>query len=100
MFSNIDVATFQEKMTEEGVVILDVRTAVEKEEGDVPGSVLIDFMDPEFYSAIEDLDKSKTYLIFCRSGNRSQRACMAMGDEGFEKLYNLEGGIMAWNAAQ
>lgn len=99
MFSNIDVATFKEKMKEPDTVIMDVRTEAEKAEGDIPGSILINAMDPEFYTAIDELAKDKTYLIFCRSGNRSGQACMAMADEGFEKLFNLEGGIKAWNAA-
>lgn len=80
-------------------VILDVRTETEKVEGDIPGSILIDAMDADFYTSIDELDKSKTFLVFCRSGNRSSQACLAMNDEGFESLFNLEGGIKAWNAA-
>jgi len=99
MFTNIDVPTFKEKMEAPNTVILDVRTETEKVEGDIPGSILIDAMDPEFYTSIDELDKSKTYLVFCRSGSRSQQACMAMGDDGFKSLFNLEGGIKAWNAA-
>jgi rhodanese-related sulfurtransferase len=45
---------------------------------------------------IKNLPKDKTYLIYCRSGNRSAQACEIMGEEGFENVKNLSGGIMRW----
>ncbi len=42
-------------------------------------------------------DKEATIIMQCRSGARSMRACMALQGEGFENLFNLEGGILAWN---
>jgi len=97
-FQNIDVPTFQQKMeANPESIILDVRTEVEKEEGDIEGSILINIMSPDFYTEIEDLDKTKPCLVFCRSGNRSARACMILSENGFQELYNLEGGIQAWN---
>lgn len=100
MFENINAERFEELIKNLGdkAVILDVRTPAELAEGSVEGHIMLNFNSPEFYSEIEELDKEKTYLIYCRSGNRSMHACMAMADEGFEKLCNLVGGIQAWNA--
>jgi rhodanese-related sulfurtransferase len=98
-FENISVEKFSELMKEENHVILDVRSPQELAEGSVPGHEMINFFDSNFPEQVEKLDKSKTYLIYCRSGNRSGQACAMMANMGFGKLYNLEGGIGAWNAA-
>ncbi len=98
-FQNIEVDEFKVKMKEENTVVLDVRTTPELAEGAVPESKMINFMEPDFAEKIEALDKDKTYLVYCRSGNRSARACEQMAGMGFAKLYNLLGGIHAWNDA-
>lgn len=99
MFENINATKFEELMKNlENVVVLDVRSQAELEEGSIEGHLMINYNSPDFFGEMEELDKEKTYLVYCRSGNRSMRACMDMSDEGFEKLYNLEGGIQAWNA--
>jgi rhodanese-related sulfurtransferase len=56
-------------------------------------------MDPSFPGKIAELDKTKSYYIYCRSGNRSGQVCNYMSGLGFGNLYNLQGGIMAWNYA-
>lgn len=99
-FENIPVAKFSELMKEDDHVILDVRSPQELAEGSIPGHEMINFFDDDFAEKVEKLDKSKSYLIYCRSGNRSGKACGMMSSMGFGKLYNLEGGIGAWNAAQ
>lgn len=100
-FKNIDVAAFKGKIAQETeTVILDVRSQAELADGSVPNHILIDIMQPDFSSKIAQLDKNKTYLVYCRSGNRSGKACSLMAQMGFQSLYNLEGGIMAWNNAQ
>lgn len=76
-------------------VLLDVRTAAEFKSGTLPGAVNLDFMSPSFKSNIARLDKSKTYFVFCRSGNRSGQACKLMYQTGFD-VRNLLGGIGAW----
>lgn len=78
-------------------VILDVRTAEEMEEGYIPNAIHIDiYLGQEFLDGLEDLDKSKNYYVYCRSGNRSQQACALMNHNGFDNAYNLEGGIIEW----
>jgi rhodanese-related sulfurtransferase len=97
MVKNIEVSEFKELMTQENAVIIDVRSLSEKAEGDIPGCVTIDIYGPNFANEIEKLDKDKTYLMFCRSGGRSGSACGFMDSKGFTNVYNLNGGIMAWN---
>ncbi len=80
-------------------VVLDVRTKKEYSEGHIPGSVLIDFNSDDFEQQVKKLDKNKTYLVHCAAGGRSARACKKMEQLGFKKLYNLEGGMGAWEKA-
>ncbi len=99
-YQDINVEEFQELMQEEEAVIIDVRTPEEEVEGVIPNARLINIMEPSFPEKIDQLDSDKTYLVFCRSGGRSATACKYMSSKGFTKLYNLQGGIQAWNAKQ
>lgn len=98
-FQNVDAASLQ-KMTQEdpNVVVLDVRTAQEVANGAIPGSVHIDISRPDFLTKVNQLDKTKSYVVYCHSGRRSVNACNMMANEGFQQLYNLKGGILSWNA--
>lgn len=80
-------------------VVLDVRTKKEYREGHIPGSVLIDFNADDFEQQVAKLDKRKTYLVHCAAGGRSARASKKLDQLGFQKLYNLEGGMGAWEKA-
>lgn len=80
----------------EDAVLLDVRTAAEIEDASIDGHIAIDIQQPGFTEKVAGLDKSKTYFIYCRSGNRSGQACRYMATQGFDKLYNLKGGMIAW----
>lgn len=78
-----------------GAVMLDVRTPMEFTSGNIPGARNLDMMGYEFEDELGKLDKSKTYFVYCRSGNRSAQACAIMSEMGL-KTYNLAGGISAW----
>ena len=80
-------------------VVLDVRTKEEYQKGHIPGSVMIDFTGENFEQQVAKLDKNKTYLVHCASGGRSARACKKLEQLGFQKLYNLEGGMNGWEKA-
>lgn len=96
-FKNIRAEEFKNiKAKNPEAVILDVRTAGEVKDGKIPGASLLNLMDRQFSEKIDKLDKEKTYLVYCRSGNRSGQACAIMADKGFKKVYNLEGGINYW----
>ncbi len=96
---NLGVAEFQAKTQEADVVILDVRTKSEFNEGHIANSINIDFQSDTFLNEILKLDKSKTYAVYCRSGNRSGKAVATMSNEQFISLYNLNGGVIDWAGA-
>ena len=84
-------AELQEQTSES--VILDVRTAEEFESGYIKGALNMDIRGgADFLASIESLDKSKSYFVYCRSGARSGQACQM----GFSAVYNLDGGVLAW----
>jgi rhodanese-related sulfurtransferase len=95
-YQDIDVAAFKQKMQEQNTVLLDVRTPEEIAQGKIEGAAELDFRSPDFEAEVDKLDKNKTYLIYCRSGNRSGQTCKMMAEKGFTSLYNLDGGILAW----
>lgn len=78
-------------------IILDVRTADEVEEIAIPNAINIDiYLGQGFLDAVEQLDKSKSYYIYCKAGGRSNQACLLMKSLGFENVNNLLGGITEW----
>lgn len=77
-------------------VILDIRTPEEVAEGRVPGAQNIDFYAADFKSQIESLDPDATYIVYCRSGNRTSQARPIFEDLGFADVTLVDGGIVAW----
>ena len=77
-------------------VLLDVRTPEEEREGLIDNSLRLNIMEPSFPAKVMDLDKLKTYYVYCRSGGRSASACQFMEKQGFDAI-NVSGGILAWN---
>jgi len=96
---DLSVSEFSSKVTEAGVITLDVRTPGEFNEGHIEGALSVDFQSGNFENEIASLDKSKTYAVYCRSGNRSGQAVKVMSDAGFTDLYNLDGGVIDWASA-
>lgn len=82
-----------------GTVILDVRTPAEFSSGHLATAVNIDVESTDFATSIADLNKTKNYAVYCRSGNRSKVAMTAMQQAGFSAVFDLAGGITAWKAA-
>lgn len=80
-------------------VLMDVRTPQEVAQGKISGSVNLDFNSSHFKQTIHQLDKDQTYFVYCRSGRRSAAACEALQAQGINNVVNLEGGILAWEAA-
>ncbi len=79
--------------------IIDVRTPEEFAQGHLENAVNIDFYSAAFSDEIGALDKNRTYLIYCRSGARSSQALGLMAVLHFAEVYNISGGITAWQAA-
>jgi rhodanese-related sulfurtransferase len=98
LVENLDAKTFEAKLAgDKNAVLLDVRTPMEHQMVRIPDSILIDINSPMFMEEIDKLDKTKSYYVYCRSGNRSFHAGNYMLKAGFEKVFNLEPGIIGWN---
>ncbi|GMQ23449.1 hypothetical protein Aoki45_01310 [Algoriphagus sp. oki45] len=95
-YEDIPAGPFHDLMLQPDTIILDVRTAGEFAGGKIRGARNLDIMSRDFVNQIKNLPKDKTYLVYCRSGNRSGQACGIMADMGFKNLKNLAGGIMRW----
>lgn len=80
----------------EDIQVVDVRTKEEHNEGYIENSQNIDFNSPTFEDDITKLDKSKPVLLYCNSGKRSAKCSKKLIEAGFEKVYELEGGITKW----
>lgn len=80
------------------LTIIDVRTPAEFSDGHLADAVNLDVSGGEFEQLIASLDHSATYVVYCRSGNRSAAAAKIMADAGFTSVFDL-GGITAWKDA-
>jgi len=80
----------------DGLVVLDIRTPEEFAAGRLADSVNIDFYAADFAARIEALDRDTPYVVYCRTGNRSESAAALMRDLGFDEVYEIEGGIVSW----
>ena len=78
------------------LVILDVRTPEEFAEGHLSGAVNLNLLAPDFERRLGALNPGKTYLVYCRTGNRSAKAIQVMGRLGFRSVYHMFEGIVGW----
>jgi rhodanese-related sulfurtransferase len=83
----------------EDAVVVDVREPNEFAAGHVPNARHIPAGAVDKRLAELDRYKDKPVIVVCQSGNRSSAACSALRKSGFEKVYNLAGGIAAWEQA-
>ena len=81
--------------TEEGYIILDVRTQEEYDQGHIPGAILIPHTEIEARAEEVLTDKDKLILVYCRSGRRSKIAAEALAELGYTNIKEF-GGIIDW----
>lgn len=98
-FSSIGPAGAISLINNENTVLLDVRESNEIKDGMISDAIHIPLSAVN--KRLSELDKYKqdTVVVYCRSGNRSASVCRSLSGRGFEKVYNLSGGIMAWQDA-
>mgnify|MGYP001196289426 FL=1 len=96
-YENVTPQKFKEiQESDEKAIVIDCRTKAEVEMGALEYDLHLDLMNPSIKTTIDELDKNKAYIVYCRSGSRSASLCNYMASQGFEKLYNLAGGIMSY----
>ena len=81
--------------SEEGIILVDVRTPEEFRDGHIPGAILLPVDDISTNAETVIPDKEATYFIYCRSGNRSAAAADQLVEMGYQNIYDL-GGINDW----
>ena len=94
----LDVATYEKKMAEPEVQLVDVRTPEEFNEGHIENAVNINFMSDDFDANVANLDKEKTVMVYCKAGGRSAKAAARLKELGFKAITDLEGGISNWTS--
>jgi len=88
----------QENKDNPNFLILDVRTPEEFLGEYIENAVNLDYYSDTFRSDLDKLDKNKTFLIYCRSGRRSENALNIMKELDFREVYNMLGGIIKWKS--
>ena len=97
-FELLSYLDFKNKIELSGVRLIDVRTPMEFSQGNINGSVNVDFKnEEEFLNYFYELDKTEPVFLYCRSGNRSKKSADKLINLGFSKIYDLEGGFIEWN---
>ncbi len=91
MFKDILVSEALEIVKQGGVIILDVRTAQEFNEGHFPHAINIDFYADDFEEKLDKLNRGKLYLVHCHSGGRSTKTVRLMEQMEFKDGFNVKG---------
>ncbi len=92
----IDAKTFNKKLENPSVQIVDVRTPDEFAAGSIAGAINIDYYASDFSEKISELNKQTETLIYCHSGGRSGKASKILKELGFSEVYDLKGGFSNW----
>lgn len=82
------------------LVILDIRPKEEFEAEHIPGAMNLDYNGHQFRKKVEKVDKKKNYIIYCKSGVRGEYFMDIMKELGFNRVYNILGGFVAWKISK
>ena len=77
--------------------IVDVRTASEVAQGKIEGALVIDFYSPDFLDQVSQISKDQEVYLYCAVGARSEEAARMLLQQGYTKVYHLQGGIQGWS---
>lgn len=96
-FEILEVSKYKDAIMDPKVQLVDVRTAKEYKRWHIGKAINIDFFNAiDFQKSFEKLQKDKPVYLYCQSGSRSQKAARKLIEMGFEKIYDLKGGIVRW----
>lgn len=95
MVNEIDSESLHGRLaTGQDLVLVDIRTPAEVLQGAIPGAV--DLPMHLIPLRLSELPKDKDVVLYCRSGARSYQACAYLLQQGYPRVLNLRGGIIAW----
>lgn len=86
------------ELNKEGVILLDVRTPGEVENGKIAGATVIDFKGANFKEMTSKLDTQLPVIVYCAAGGRSTSAADILTEVGFKTIYNYTGGFSDWKS--
>jgi rhodanese-related sulfurtransferase len=94
-------AEFEQKLNAAlpSATVLDVRTPEEFQGGHLEKAVNLDFYDDSFRERVARLDKTRPVFVYCAAGGRSGETAKMLKNLGFPAVYDLDGGMTAWQAA-
>ncbi|MGB0975296.1 MAG: rhodanese-like domain-containing protein, partial [Flavobacteriaceae bacterium] len=87
---------FEEKISEDNVQLVDVRTPEEWQDGIINHAKTINYFDDSFKMQLKELDKTKPVAVYCKSGGRSGKTAKLLSELGFKEIYDLKGGYLNW----
>lgn len=94
--TDLQPAEFMQAMHLDQVQLVDVRTAAERDQGYVEGSLHLDWTARDYAERFAELDPARPVLLYCRSGGRSAQALAYLQEQGFAQVHHLIGGMLAW----
>ena len=77
-------------------IVIDIRTSQEFKKSHLEGAKLIDYRGKSFRKEVAKLDRQQAYLIYCRSGVRSEKSLQIWEELGFQQLYHMKSGMRGW----
>jgi rhodanese-related sulfurtransferase len=89
-----------EPLLDESLLLVDVRTDLEFDQGYIPGAVNINLYSKSFEQQVNDYDRNRPVYVYCRTGHRSVTAADKLISMGFREAHSLEGGMMRWQRAR
>lgn len=88
----LSLGEFEQAYEKNSGVVIDVRTPKEFNDGHLEiTDYNFDYLSGEFEQKVPELDKNQTYYLYCRTGNRSEKAAQFLREKGFNKVYNIGG---------
>ncbi|MDD6784026.1 MAG: rhodanese-like domain-containing protein [Prevotellaceae bacterium] len=96
-FDSVSAEEFQKILSQPRVVCLDVRTPDEYNSSHIKNAININVLSEDFeQQVVSRLAKGETIAVYCRSGNRSKKACSILVKNKYKKVVELSSGINGW----
>ena len=94
------IVEWDDSKLQEDVLLVDVRTPAEFENGHLEGAVNIDFLARDFVENWTQIEKDRTIYVYCKVGGRSAKAAALLDSLGYRNIIDLTGGYDAWKSAK